>query len=129
MSYVPTAVIAALGLGACALMATSQHGPDEQPQANASVVQGMTAVRDAESNTWRAATPEEAARLGSGVVPKVGATLIVRRADGSKSARLDDSHMVYTTVSRDTQGRWVQACSMNHDHAAHSPVAAVREVQ
>ena len=129
MSSIPAAMFAALGLGACALVATIGQKPNVTPEANAGAVQGMIAVRDAESNTWRAATAQEAAQLSAGAARKTGTTLIVRRADGSKSARLDDSHMIYTTVSRDAQGRWVQACAMDHDHAAHAPITVAREVR
>lgn len=134
MSSPISTVVAVSGLVACALFAASQGPSQENPAAAANAdnarayEQGMMVVRDAESGTLRAATPAEAARYSQRATPKAGGAVAIRRADGSISARLDESHMMFSTVTRRADGTWERQCGMNHDHSVHA-AAPAREVK
>lgn len=131
MNNLKTALVAVTGLGACAVLAGAMHLGNEtasQPEAAYAVTQGAVVVRDAETGTLRAATAREAARYAVQGSSKSEAVMI-RRANGSLSARLDDSHMIYTTVSRNADGEWVESCGMDHDHSVHTAPNVGREVR
>ncbi|MFK8016567.1 MAG: hypothetical protein AB8G17_14130 [Gammaproteobacteria bacterium] len=85
------------------------------------VTQGMTVVIDKDSGAFRAPTAKEAAEFATSAPQAAAAATEIRRADGSKSMRLDDSYMTYSTVTRNADGTWTKQCGVDHDHAmAHS---------
>lgn len=131
-----TAVATIAGIGAFALLAATQYSTDAQadnvPTANTHGVQGMTVVRDAETGALRAPNAREASRYAlrdasQSSVGQAGASRIERRADGSITARLDASHMMFSTVTRRADGSWERHCGMDHDHTTHA--SPVRETQ
>ncbi|MEO1574507.1 MAG: hypothetical protein AAFU65_06055 [Pseudomonadota bacterium] len=131
MSSLTTAIAAVAGLGACAILATALNPSEVTPAAtdtSPTATQGAVVVRDAETGTLRAATAREAARYAVQGSSKAE-TVALRRADGSLSARLDDSHMIYTTVTRNADGEWVESCGMDHDHSTHQAPTVEREVR
>lgn len=129
MSSLTTAIAAVAGLGACAILATALNPFEETSvQTAPTATQGAIVVRDAETGTLRAATAREAARYAIKGSSKAEAVAL-RRADGSLSARLDDSHMIYTTVTRNADGEWVEQCGLDHDHSMHTASTAQREVR
>lgn len=95
-----------------------------QPAAIATPVttgQGMVTVIDSDSGTLRAPTAAEAARYASSNRAPATDAVVLRRADGSESIKLDDSHMIFTTVTRNADGTWAEHCGLEHDHTAHTP--------
>lgn len=127
------ALAIAAGVAVCAgagLLFASTNNTDTNAAATS---QGMIAVIDSESGQLRAPTAEEAALYTNSARGTAKESPVVRRADGSESMRLNGAYQTYSTVTRDENGNWVQHCSMDHDHAAHSaslaPAVSEREVR
>lgn len=117
--------LAALAL--CALAGTA--GAQALPESN-----GMRVVRDPVTGRLRAPTAEEfkamqaqeaARQRAAGVQPAAARAPInvVRRADGSSSARLDESTMTYSVVTRAADGKFTEHC-VTGAHAADRLVKA-----
>ena len=87
--------------------------------------QGLIAIIDDTTGQLRAPTATEAQRYAPTKGASQATMSVVRRNDGSESLRLDDSYTIYSTVTRNADGTWQQKCSLEHDHAAHSTIAAV----
>ncbi len=91
---------------------------------------GMAVVRDADTGELRAATGAEIRALQgpqSKTATPVETPQAVTRPDGTRSARLGERGMVYSTVTRAPDGSMTQRCIEGESaavHAAHSQAKA-----
>lgn len=114
-----------------ALCASAWAAPQAAAQAAAgSATQGLTVVRDAESGELRAPTSAErqalhAASPASAARPSQPA--VVTGPDGRLNARLGESRLVYSVVTRGPDGKLDQTCVQGAhaaERAVHGEVSA-----
>lgn len=109
--------LAALALPAAA----SQQDPAPASE------QGMVVVRDAETGKLRAPTPLEARALqprpsASAAAAAATPPKIVVGPGGRRSVRLGERHMVYSVVTRDSDGKLAGQC-VHGTHAVDGALA------
>lgn len=91
------------------------------PQATAgSATQGLTVVRDAESGELRAPTSAERQALHAATpagAARPSQPTVVTGSDGRLNARLGESRLVYSVVTRGPDGKLDQTCVQGADAA------------
>ncbi len=111
-----------LPLAALALPAAARQAPvlAPVPAPAPAAEQGMVVVRDAETGKLRAPTPLEARALQPRMSAAAAAATppkVVVGPGGRRSVRLGERHMVYSVVTRDSDGKLAEQC-------VHGPQAA-----
>ncbi|MEM6638844.1 MAG: hypothetical protein AAF610_02990 [Pseudomonadota bacterium] len=126
-----TVLVATAGCGLYLYISGTDQQTDARSVTQSTAAQHAVVVRDTESGELRAATAREAARYATANQRKQAsyAGTVLTRADGSRSARLGAEHVIYTTVTRNEDGEWVQECGLDHDHAVHANVMPAPEVR
>ncbi|MFC0252584.1 post-PEP-CTERM-1 domain-containing protein [Massilia consociata] len=119
MRYLPVVALplAALALPACAAQDTPK---------DAAAQQGMVVVRDAQTGELRAPTATEMRALqprASATAAPAAAPKMVTGPDGRRSVRLGERHMVYSVVTRGSDGKLTDQCV----HGVHAAEQAVKQ--
>lgn len=94
--------------------------------------QGMVVVRDAQTGQLRMPTAAEVRAMQpppSAALTRQAPPAIVTGPGGRRSVRLGESHMVYSVVTRDSEGKLGDQCVQGvhaAEHAATQPAPATK---
>lgn len=116
MSLLPLAAL-------CMPAAAAQAGAAQDAPAAPAQGQGMVVVRDAQTGQLRTPTAAEIRALQppmSAAAKALPQPSMVTGPGGHRSVRLGERYMVYSVVSRDSEGRLAEQCVHGQDAAARA---------
>jgi hypothetical protein len=119
-------LIAALPLAAVFAAALLQMAP-----ASAAGQEGMVVARDPQTGQLRAPTAAEMQALAAqrpATLAPPAPPKVIKRADGSRQARVGETGMVYAVVTRDADGHLAQQC-VQGEPAASAALARPAAIQ